>query len=255
MATRKRFVARTVGRQWDVVGLPLLALPNDVIIVILEKVASQSLWSLRQLRRTCRELRVLAVHEAIYPVAATDQIPLMLEDQNHHARLFIKRCFDAGNLETIFYIGIVNFFWRGKDAFFGWTNLVRVARSGLRKAMYVCVMLSFINGRMHRAGVEPEMIRFWQTLREEKEIQVCRLQVQGIIMFLSIGLRHGVVQKSLASVCSKPDCDWSSMYYPGDVVTIMDEAPWNDGTICEECRLDIEMQWVCETIGFWPTWT
>ena len=118
---------------------PILSLPQEIQVSVVERVAANSFVDLYRVRATCKSLCALSYGVGVYASVDMFKHPFHpgFEDR------LLRRCYDAGNPST-FYIKGVEYFYRLDRQEEGLALLKSAADAGYERALYTYAMTANI---------------------------------------------------------------------------------------------------------------
>ncbi|WJX31695.1 hypothetical protein P8452_20100 [Trifolium repens] len=122
------------------------ALPKDLLVEIVVKVASRSMADLCKVKLSCKEFLIASEDGYVYQHASMDNFALVPLSwfTNDKETLFLRRCRESGNLEIFYREGMVQYF-STLMVKLGFENLKKTALEGHHEAKYVYSMLLMAN--------------------------------------------------------------------------------------------------------------
>ncbi|RDY06515.1 putative F-box protein, partial [Mucuna pruriens] len=114
---------------------PIEALPRDLLVKIIAKVASDSVADLRNVKMCCKHFLDAAEDECVWQQVSLDKFPLF--PLNPKALSFLKRCKESGNIESVYREGLEEYFSYPKGNISGLGHLKLAAQKGHTEAKYV----------------------------------------------------------------------------------------------------------------------
>jgi hypothetical protein len=122
------------------------ALPIDLLVDIVGKVASRSMADLCKIKLSCKEFLNASEDGCVYQHAAMNKFALIPLPwfTNEKEVSFLRRCRESGNLEIIYREGMVQYF-STLMVNLGFETLKKAALEGHHEAKYVYSMLLMAN--------------------------------------------------------------------------------------------------------------
>jgi hypothetical protein len=122
------------------------ALPKDLLVEIVGKVASRSMVDLCKVKLSCKEFLNVSEDGYVYQHASMDNFALVPLPwfTGEKETSFLRRCRESGNLEILYREGMVQYF-STSEVNLGLENLKKAALKGHHEAKYVYSMLLMIN--------------------------------------------------------------------------------------------------------------
>jgi hypothetical protein len=189
----------------------LKALPKDLLVEIVGKVASHSMADLCKVKLSCKEFLSASEDGYVYQRASMDNFALVPLPwfKGEKETSFLKRCKESGNLEILYREGMVQYFGNNVMANVGLENLKKAALEGHHEAKYVYSMLLMANcedeeGR--KSGFD-----FFAEFKNSMGIGVarCRDRVKSFIKSMWVKNRVVVPNQQL-SLCASNTCQCQS---------------------------------------------
>ncbi|XP_027368690.1 putative F-box protein At1g67623 [Abrus precatorius] len=216
------------------------ALPNELLVEIIAKVASRSIVDLCKVKLCCKEFLHAAEDDNVYHHASMEKFALVPLPwfTGEKESSFLKRCRENGNSEISYREGMVQYFssLRVKS---GLENLKNAAMEGLDEAKYVYCMLLMCS---EDEGERKRGFDLYCTLKRSTCVRRCRKRVKSFIRSMWVNNKI-VVRNHKLSLCSTCDGErlkklsrrWSSLVEDED----------GDGISCEYCSADYELGLFC----------
>ncbi|KAJ1395210.1 F-box-like domain superfamily [Sesbania bispinosa] len=221
------------------------ALPNEVFVEIVAKVASCSIFDLCKIKLSCKEFRLAAEEDYVYQHASIEKFALVplpwFTDEKETS--FLNRCRESGNLQISYREGMVQYFSSFNEKS-GLENLKRAALEGHDEAKYVYSMLLMCcdDESKRKLGFD-----LFCSLKNSTCIRRCRKRVKSFIK--SMWVNNPVVRNQELALCRSSTCDisgrlqklsrrWSSL--------VEDEDDEGIGVSCEYCDGDYELSLFCK---------
>ncbi|PWZ11485.1 F-box protein [Zea mays] len=120
------------------------ALPDDLVLSILTKVAADSSApaDLLSVHLTCKRLNELGSHDMVFAKASPASLSVKAAAWSEAAQRFLKRSADAGNLEACYILGMIRFYCLGSRSG-GAALLAKAAVGGHAAALYSLAVIQF----------------------------------------------------------------------------------------------------------------
>ncbi|KAJ3671879.1 hypothetical protein LUZ60_007958 [Juncus effusus] len=145
MPIKKRVRRFTSGNPFDV-------LSDDLIVDISCKISAtaNSPSDLISLKLTCKRFEALVMDKFVLAKATGKSVWISPKSWSEPAHRFLTQCADAGNIEAIYFLGMIEFYCHSRHAI-GASLLARAAESFHPEAMYSLAVIQF-NGSGYLKG-------------------------------------------------------------------------------------------------------
>ncbi|KAH0712433.1 hypothetical protein KY285_007984 [Solanum tuberosum] len=120
------------------------SLPRELLIDIIERIASYSLKDLMRVKLSSRVLNQVANEPSVYQKVTLVNFPYRRWSIVQEAISFLEMCRASGNLEALYIKGMFDFFNRNDPTALGMIN--QAADGGHIGASYVLAIISIFNG-------------------------------------------------------------------------------------------------------------
>ena len=111
-------------------------IPKEILSSVMKILAKQCVVSYVNAKASSKLLRNVGCSEEVVGCLRSDSIPLFAED-NPSVQGLIENAAIAGNLKAVFRIGFLEFFGYQGNFTYGFDLMLRAAREGLGRAIYV----------------------------------------------------------------------------------------------------------------------
>jgi len=226
------------------------ALPNDLLVDIVGKVALGSMVDLCKIKLSCKEFLSASEDRFVYQHASLDKfalipLPWFIAEKETS---FLRRCRESGNLEILYREGMEQYFSTSMLNNLGFVNIKKAALKGHHDAKYVYSMLLMANcedkeGRKLGYDLFGELKNFTCI-----SIARCRKRVKSFIQSMWVK-NHVVVQNQALSLCCSSTCQSG-----GTKKVVKKHSTWsvdefdNDdvGVSCKYCDGNYELSLFCK---------
>lgn len=227
------------------------ALPNELLVEILGKVASTSMFDLCKVKLSCKELLHVAEDDHVYHHASMEKfamVPLPWFTGERESS-FLKRCRESGNSEIRYREGMVQYF-SSLRVRTGLENLKKAALEGHGEAKYVYAMLLMC---CENEDERKEGFHLFRDLKRKMAsscgIGRCRKRVRSFIR--SMWVNNPVVRNRGLSLCHSSMCDCSERMQRvarRRWSWLVEDEDDDDcvGISCEYCDGDYELSLFCK---------
>lgn len=181
-------------------------LPNELLVEIIGKVASNSMADLCQMKLTCKDFLDASEDGYVYQHASMENFALIplpwFTDEKETS--FLRRCRENDNLEILYREGMVQYFSTSMVDL-GFENLKKAALEGHHEAKYVYSMLLMANCEDDE-GRELGFDLFGELRNStcNRMVARCRKRVKSFIK--SMWLKNHVVVQNMSSCCCSDTC-------------------------------------------------
>ncbi|KAK7363583.1 hypothetical protein VNO77_05730 [Canavalia gladiata] len=218
------------------------SLPNELLVEILAKVASRSIFDLCKVKLCCKDFLYAAEDDYVYHHASMEKFALVplpwFTGQGEFS--FLKRCRESGNSKISYREGMVQYF-RSSSLISGFENLKKAAMEGHNDAKYVyCMLLMCCEDEQERKrGFD-----LFCSLKASTCVARCRKRVRCYIrkMWLS---NNPVVRNHNLSFCTTCQSGRMKKISTGWIGDGDGDDDANIGISCEYCRVDYELVLFC----------
>ncbi|KAL1372504.1 hypothetical protein HN51_002649 [Arachis hypogaea] len=217
-------------------------LPNELLVEIFGKVASQSIVDLCKVKLSCKEFLNAAENDHVYQRASMENfslVPLPWFTEQKEC-WFLKRCRESGNLEIAYREGMVEYFSSG-DVDRGLEKLKKAAMNGHDEGKYVYSMILMCSDKERKQGLE-----LFLTLNASTCIRRCRKRVKYFVR--SMWLNNIPMLNHHSFLCSSNTCQTSGkmmLNYNLNLSTkwwsSSDQDQWLRTISCHYCLADYEL--------------
>ncbi|XP_045786877.1 F-box protein At2g35280-like [Trifolium pratense] len=224
------------------------ALPNDLLVQIVGRVASRSMADLYKVKLSCKEFLNASEDGYVYQRASMDNFALVPLPwfKREKEILFLRRCRERGNLEIFYREGMVQYF-KTLMLNLGLENLKKAALEGHHEAKYVYSMILMAN----REDEEERKLGFDLFAELKNSVASCRKRVKSFVQSMWVKNRVIVPNQGL-DLCHSSSCQRNgtekkkkkkkySTWYAA-AYKIDDE---DDCTLCKYCAGNYELGLFC----------
>jgi len=243
----KKEINKFIKHKNDAPIIIVKALPNDLLVDIVGKVASVSMVDLCKIKLSCKEFLSASEDRFVYQHASMDKFALIplpwFTDEKGTS--FLRRCRESGNSEILYREGMEQYF-STLMLNLGFEKLKKAALEGHHDAKYVYSMLLMANcedeeGR--KLGYD-----LFGELKNSTCISIASKRVKSFTQSMWVK-NHVVIQKQALSLCC------SSTYQSGGTQKVVKKhSTWsfdefdNDdvGVSCKYCDGNYELSLFCK---------
>ncbi|MED6130288.1 hypothetical protein PIB30_000189 [Stylosanthes scabra] len=221
-------------------------LPNELLVEIFGKVASQSIVDLCKVKLSCKEFQKAAENDHVYQHASMENfalVPLPWFTQQKKS-WFLKRCRESGNLEISYREGMMEYFSYGQfDQ--GLENLRKAAMNGHDEGKYVYSMILMSGGDKEEIK---QGLQLFHSLKASTCIRRCRKRVNSFVRSMWLKDNPVLLLNRPSFLCCSTTCPTSGKMlhnYNDNVSTkwwsSSDEDQWLCTISCHPCLADYEL--------------
>ncbi|GAU25420.1 hypothetical protein TSUD_70730 [Trifolium subterraneum] len=212
------------------------ALPKDLVVEIVAKVASRSMADLCKVKLSCKEFLDASEDGHVYQHASMDNFALVPLSwfREEKETSFLSRCRESGNSEILYREGMVQYF-STLMVNLGLENLKKAALQGHDEAKYVYSMLLMANCE----DEEGRKLGFdlFAELKNSMGVSVanCRKRVKCFIQSMWIRNRVVVSNQQSCLCCSSNTCHSIGTENMKKYSTWLANEVDSDGVLCKHC--------------------
>ncbi|GAU11159.1 hypothetical protein TSUD_197830 [Trifolium subterraneum] len=221
------------------------ALPKDLLVEIVAKVASRSMTDLCKVKLSCKEFLDASEDGHVYQHALMDNFALVPLSwfREEKETSFLRRCRESGNLEILYREGMVQYF-STLMVNLGLENLKKAALEGHHEAKYVYSMILMANcededGR--KLGFD-----LFAELKNSMGVSIanCRKRVKCFIQSMWIRNRV-IVSNQQSSLCCSNTCQSIGTENMKKYSAWLANEVDSDGVLCKHCDGNYELRLFC----------
>lgn len=219
------------------------ALPKELLMEVLKRVASASVSDLNKAKLICRDFLDAAENDYIYQHVSMEKFPLIPWFISDKEFSFLKRCRESGNSESLYREGMVEYFSSLKVNS-GLENLKMAAQNGHKEAKYVyaVILMCSEDEELRKQGLE--ILRF---LRISKCVRKCRKKVERFIW--SMWVKNRAVRNRQPLCCFRACGGHGRLQtISGGWPSVNEEEDDDVDMSCEYCRGDHELNLFCKML-------
>ncbi|KAG2702659.1 hypothetical protein I3760_06G100500 [Carya illinoinensis] len=220
----------------------LASLPRDMLMEILVRVASASFTDLFNAKISCKDFLELAEEDSIFQHVSLEKFSVIPWNTSSEASLFLERCKDCGNPESLYRQGMVSYFsYRMTEV--GFEYLKKAAEKEHVEATYVYGIILLCSGD-HESKQQQQGIKILSSLKAKSgrsRMKECRDKVRTMLWRYMWWFKNNSFGKQQLSCSRKEPCklhikrnEWLS------IDELVDEY---DDILCETCRSNREVTW------------
>ncbi|XP_050374680.1 putative F-box protein At1g67623 [Argentina anserina] len=223
----------------------LMSLPNDLLLEVIAKVASNSFDDLCRIRQSCKEFNKAGQHDYIFEHVSIDKFPFIPLRRKEEFSEFLGRCGKCGNAEALYRQGVVRLFnLKEFDFESGFECLKKAAAKGHKEAMYVYgVFLVCVGGEAKQQGVQCLSSLNREDLSESRErTMTCIRSMWANNVIIGAMLAYSARVKTCSQCGNVQDNfvskrGWDDLY---------DESDNLSG--CDSCKMNREVNIFCDRL-------
>ncbi|XP_057720626.1 putative F-box protein At1g67623 [Arachis stenosperma] len=219
------------------------SLPKELLVEIVASVASHSIIDLHNVKKSCKDLLEAVEDNYVYRRVSLDKFSFIPRFSNDKELLFLKRCKENQNTESLYREGLRECLWNGNAE--GLRLLDMAAKEGHKEAKYVYGIILLYSSRQDEKLIELGL-RHLRFLRESKCIVRTRKKVEEfvrIIMWKNNGMIISWVNRKLPLCPFKNTCrGWRVKKERWTLHDDDDDDIFIDS--CEYCRWDYELKFL-----------
>lgn len=213
------------------------ALPKELLMEVLARVASGSVSDLYKAKISCRDFLHAGDDDFVYQHVSMDKFPLIPWFISDKESSFLRRCRESGNSESLYREGMVQYF-SSLQINSGLESLRKASENGHKDAKYVYGMILICSEDEEQRKQGLELLRF---LRMSRCIKRCRKRAERF--FWSMWIRNRVV-RNLQPLCHSSTCDNNSrrlLKFSRGWPSLNEDEDDDDDISCENCIGDYEL--------------
>lgn len=233
---------RNKKRKQESLSTTIKALPRELLVEIMAKVASASVLDLCKVKLSCKQFLHAAEDDYVYQHASMDKfalVPLPWFTREKETS-FLKRCRESGNSEISYREGMVEYF-SSLRVELGLEKLKKAALEGHEDSKYVrCMLLmSSEDGQERKHGLD-----LFRSLKTSTCVKRCRKRVKSFIG--SMWVHNPLVPRNWDSLCHSSTCDGSGKLHNVSTSLLVEDADYSTIGSCEHCHGDYELSLFCK---------
>ncbi|XP_061993418.1 putative F-box protein At1g67623 [Rosa rugosa] len=222
------------------------SLPNDLLLEVIAKVASNSFDDLCRIRQTCKEFKEAGQEDYIFQHVSIEKFPLFPLRKRKRFSELMRRCQKCGNAEALYRQGVLDLFSLRKRYEFesGFECLEKAAAKGHIEATYLYgVFLTCVGGEAKQQGLQSLCSLNSKNLSESRERFMTYIQ--------SMWVNNVLVRKILAyndrvKACSQCGNLQNNFVTKRGWDDVYDEGDNLNG--CGSCKMNREVNIFCDRL-------
>ncbi|KAK9933767.1 hypothetical protein M0R45_020943 [Rubus argutus] len=222
----------------------MTSLPDDLLLEVIAKVASNSFDDLCRIRQSCKEFNKAGQDDYVFQYVSMDKFPLIPFRKRKQLSDFLRRCQKCGNAEALYRQGVLDLFSLSKQFESGFECLKKAASKGHIEAKYTYgVFLACVGGEAKQQGLQSLSTLNGRDLSESRE--------RTMTCIRSMWVNNVIVQTMLAYNARAKRCSqcgnlqdnfvvkrgWDNLYEEGD-----------DFNGCDSCKMNREVNIFCDRL-------
>ena len=211
-------------------GLDLSKFLDEVLFEIMKKLVRSCYVSYVHLKCTCKMLNSIGNERSVVHLRCLG-LPINAEDHVSVERL-MNVAIVAGNLTSLFRLGLFHLLCTGGDFMYGQHMILRVAYNRLIIGRYLCCLVLAARSYPPNLNLFGFGMKMWNSMYNEGRIHELRMQFSSWFLVLRSRLAEGPIFQVNPYAC----CYMHSKN---------NRKPW----CCTRCKVDIELQWFVENLG------
>ncbi|XP_058777038.1 putative F-box protein At1g67623 [Vicia villosa] len=203
------------------------SLPRDLLFDMFASIGSQSFVDLHRMKICCKDFLELSEESYVLQNISLDNFPFIQWIPNENALIFLKRCVESENVESLYREGLREYFSYPNGNKGGLESLKFAAQKCHKEAMYVygMILMCSENRDSRKQGVE-----YLRSLRKSKCIMRTRKNVQYFTN--SLWKSNGVLLRNSTPICNT-NSTCNGWRVKEGRWSLMDED--DDIKLCENC--------------------